>query len=336
MFVSPAVAGDLVFVGSCSGSFFALTDEGEVRWSYATSEDGTSAQFHGDVIVSADLVIVGSDAEPVALLYAFERATGKLRWSLPFPGGVASDLRRLGEAVLAVAVSGEVVSVDLESGEVRWRVDDPPDGARGARNGDPALAAGHLIAPWRPGVVDAFDAATGERLWRRQLGASLNTSAVAVGGEMWVGAVDGWLHRLRADDGEPLGSVAIGGMPYGDLVPAGECLLVLWSETDLEAPEGSSGGHVAACVEPASGTTRWRHESAGEWGTFHPLVRDGEVILGARDLLLGLALTDGSLRWERPIRGLPRGLGTSQETLFVGTLAGPVFALPWRAAGHGK
>ena len=53
MFVSPAVAGSDVYVGSCSGSFFAFElDTGRVRWSYDTSRDVEHGQFHGEALVT--------------------------------------------------------------------------------------------------------------------------------------------------------------------------------------------------------------------------------------------------------------------------------------------
>ena len=77
MFITPAVAGERVYFGSCPGSYFAVDRaSGEVRWSYDTSQDGTTAQFHGDALITDELVVVGSDAQPMGQLYAFDRASG--------------------------------------------------------------------------------------------------------------------------------------------------------------------------------------------------------------------------------------------------------------------
>jgi outer membrane protein assembly factor BamB len=103
------VVGDHLYVGSCSGRFFALNrTNGQVVWSHDTSVDGPSASFHGDVLVTDRLVLVGSDAEPQGYLYALERSTGVARWKHPFPGGVGAAILRRGETAFAVSASGEV------------------------------------------------------------------------------------------------------------------------------------------------------------------------------------------------------------------------------------
>jgi outer membrane protein assembly factor BamB len=279
--------------------------------------------------VTEELVVVGSDAQPMGYLYAFDRGTGEARWKLPFPGGVAAELHRQGDTILAVAVAGEVWAVELATGYPVWTYTDVPETDRRSHPGDPALAEGRLFVPWRPGAVDALDAATGERLWRRDLGATLNTSAAVVGGELVVGALDGRLYRLSPETGEILGSYDTGGAPYGDLVEAGGCLLALWAEGGFDESMAAAGPHVLACLEPGLGRVRWRHATESEWSTFRPLVWKGRVIAGGRDVLLALNLANGDLLWELPIAGVPRGLGAAEEALYVGTLSGKVFALPW-------
>lgn len=167
MFISPAVAGDRVFVGSCAGTFFALdSGEGEARWSYDTGRDGAPAQLHGDALVTEELVVVGSDARPQGQLYAFERASGEVRWKLPFPNGVTARVLGYRDSALAVTASGEAVAVDLATGRTRWRAE-APEGAAGGRVRDPALDGGRWYVGWGSGVVDAYDAA--EILWERKL-----------------------------------------------------------------------------------------------------------------------------------------------------------------------
>lgn len=334
MFITPAVAGERVHVGSCAGGFFALDRAtGEVAWTYDTAQDGPAAQFHGDALVTEELVVVGSDAHPMGHVYAFDRESGEARWKIPFGGGVVTELQRHGGTALAVAFSGEVMALDLATGFPHWVYEDAPEEALASRGGDPGLAGGRLFVPWRPGVVEALDAATGERLWRRDLGAELNTSALVVGGELVVGSEDGHLHRLSPETGEVLGSFATAGVPYGDLTEAGGCLLVLSAAGELDESMQPGGPYSLACLGPGLERVRWRHESDRRISTFRPLAREGQVIAGGRDTLFALDLADGSLLWQHPIEGVPRGLGASQEALYVGTLAGKVFALPFTRSG---
>jgi outer membrane protein assembly factor BamB len=329
VFITPAVAGERLYIGSCAGSYLALDRAtGEIAWSHDTSQDGPSAQFHGDALVTEELVVVGSDARPMGHLYAFDRASGEVRWKIPFPGGVAAELHRYGEAVLAVAMGAEVWAVDLATGHPLWTFEDAPEAAQGARSLDPALAGDRLLVPWRSGAVDALDAATGRHLWRRDLEATLNTSAAVFGGELVVGSQDGRLHRLSPETGEVLGSVTVPGVSYGDLTEAGGCLLALSAEGELDESMQPEGPYHLTCLDPGLAGVRWRHTSNREIGTFRPLAHEGLVIAGGPSLLFALDLADGSLAWQLPVEGVPRGLGASGETLYVGTLSGKVFALP--------
>lgn len=329
MFITPAVAGERVHVGSCAGTYLALDEaSGEVAWSYDTSRDGPAAQFHGDALITEELVVVGSDARPMGQLYAFDRASGRLRWRIPYPGGVAAELHRFGETVLVVAVAGEVWAVELATGYPIWTFEGAPEASRGTLSLDPALAGDRLLVPWRSGQVDAFEAATGRHLWRRDLEAPLNTSAAVAGGELVVGSLDGRLYRLSPETGEVLGSFDAGGAPYGDLTVAGGCLLALWAEGGIDETGGAAGPYVLACIEPGLERVRWRHAYERKWSTHRPLAWQGRVIAGGRNTLVAFDAASGDLLWEHRLEGVPRGLGASGETLYVGTLSGEVLALP--------
>ncbi|MFQ5602719.1 MAG: PQQ-binding-like beta-propeller repeat protein [bacterium] len=46
MFVTPEVSGELLYVGSCSGKFYALdTVSGEMVWRYDIQQDGDQTRF---------------------------------------------------------------------------------------------------------------------------------------------------------------------------------------------------------------------------------------------------------------------------------------------------
>lgn len=111
-----------------------------------------AAQFHGDALVTPELVVVGSDAQPSGSLYAFEREGGALRWRHAFAGGVAVDVRRHGRLALATSLAGDVVAVDLASGEIAWWTDAGVDAS--GRPVDPALAGGIYYVGWPSGHLE--------------------------------------------------------------------------------------------------------------------------------------------------------------------------------------
>ncbi|HEX6203444.1 MAG TPA: PQQ-binding-like beta-propeller repeat protein, partial [Thermoanaerobaculia bacterium] len=259
MFVAPAVAGERVVVGSCSGRVLALgAGDGELAWSFDTAADGARAQFHGEAVVDGELLLIGADGRPAAFVYALELATGRVRWKQAFPGGVPVDLLRHGRAVLGVSMAGEVFALDAVTGEPLWRVDDPPPGARDHRPLDAVLVGDRLVVPSRTGVVDAYRATDGERLWRRDLGASLNAAPLAIGDRVWIGGTDGRLRSFSAADGAPGPAIESSGLFYGDLVAAPGCIVALRAEGAPDGAGGFAGPHVVACFDPATGAERWR------------------------------------------------------------------------------
>lgn len=310
----------MLFVGSCSGRFYALNlATGADRWVYDTSADGSPAQFHGDVLLAGGHVFVGTDAEPVGHLYAFDATSGRVASKLPSPGGVPAQVLARGGLVYAQTAAGEVWAVDQATGEVAWLHRAAGTGAAGWRQVDPVLEGDRLVVGWPSGDVEALDAATGELLWRVQLGQRLNTSLAAVGGEVLVGSVDGKLHALALDDGRSQPPADLGGLPYGDVVLADRCLLVL---------HVSGGRSSVSCLDAASRQAVWTQSFSSEIGTFRPLVLGDSVVIGREGGLVALDLADGAEVWSCPVEGLPRGLAAGGDRLYIGMLSGKVTALP--------
>jgi len=320
VFTTPAVAGDHLYVGSCSGRFIAFQSAtGVEAWSYDTAQDGAAAQFHGDALVTDDAVFVGTDGPPVGWVYAFERATGKVRWKRSFARGVSAQVLGRGDLLYAVGGAGEVAAMDARTGAVAWHfAGEEPDEGSWARH-DPALAGDVLLVPWPDGVVVALDAGSGAERWRAALGAQVTTSVVPIGESAWIGTVDGKLRMLDAGTGAALATVDAGGRPYGDLQIGGSCLLVL----------ALGQRHTLACHDPSSGAVRWRRPVDTEISTFRPLVEGDVVIAGDENRqLFAVALADGEERWQCAVGGVPRGLSSGGHRLFVGMLSGTIVALP--------
>ncbi len=226
-----------------------------------------------------------------------------------------------GDVAYAVSAAGEVVAVEIDSGRIVWR--SSPAQEVGDRSLNPVLAGDRLFVASRQGTVDAFDLATGIRIWRALLGQRLNTSLEAVGSALVVGSLDGELHRLRQEDGSILGHFELKGTPYGDLVEAGGCLLALSAE-DLSNEEGPA---TLTCLDSSISRALWSFHSSGELSTFRPLVHKGKAVVGGRGSLTGLDLASGTEAWSCPLNGVARGLGASGAVLYVGTLSGTVLAL---------
>jgi outer membrane protein assembly factor BamB len=101
---SPAVDGDVVYVGSDNGAVYALnTANGHLDWSYTTGGSVVSTPA-----VDGGIVYVGSEDDKV---YAFNAATGHLIWSYTTGNVVVSNLAAAGDIVYAASDDGKLYAL---------------------------------------------------------------------------------------------------------------------------------------------------------------------------------------------------------------------------------
>jgi len=312
--------GDLLFVGSCNGTFRALEKgTGKVRWSYDSQQDGGVVEFHCDPLIVEDMVIIGSDrrqAGGIAHLYAFERETGKLRWKYRVNLGVAADLQRIGPNIYAVTLEDELLSLDWKTGELVWKSE------TGRANDDffmssaPAASGDRIFFGGLDGLVYALDANSGQILWKRELGGRISTSVLVVGGGLYTGSSKGHLYRLDPKTGAVTADFTIvDEMPTGRLAFAEDSILVFFTAKAL------------ACLDASLKAIRWTETASGPWSSAKPYARGHAVIAGnERGEVFAFRISDGARLWSEKFEGVIRGIGFSENALYVGTLKGQVYA----------
>lgn len=319
--------GDLVFVGSCSGNFYALDRKnGEVRWSYNIKQDGDQTSFHGDPLIAGDLIIVGTDVGKQGHIYAFEWATGRVRWKYQVKTGangdygVSSDIVRKGNEIFATAQGDDLLCLDLDTGRVRWHFSSGFDRSKFAWADSPAIKGGIVFFAGHDGVVYALDAHSGKLIWKHDLQSPVTTSPLTFGNSVYAGTADGHFHRLRAKDGASLGSIEIPGEPWRNVTLAGNELLTTIS----------SGPDALVSVDLASLRIRWSVKPLDPdsgWSTAWPYMWQGKVLVGDKGHLYAYRLSNGSLAWSHAFPGhTPRGIGVTPKVLYVGTIHGMVYA----------
>ena len=262
-------------------------------------------------------MITPSDRRPTAGLYALDRESGMLEWAWDVEHGVGVDLVLAGERVLALTMTRELVALDLRTGKPAWTL--APDGrleGRDVRQGTPALDGGRVFFETDGGRLYAAAAATGKLVWQRELGTDLTTSLLLTPDGLLAGLADGRLVRLDPATGEVEAALAVDGVPRGTLVrEAGVLVAVL------------DPGDALVAVEESLARVLWRRDEDGRWTTPRPTLWRGEVLMGNEaGELWALGLRDGVPRWRRRFEGTLRGLGGAEEVLYVGTLAGRVYA----------
>ncbi len=319
MFATPTVVGDLVYVGSCSGILFALDrHSGEPRWSQDVRPQGRSTSFHGDPVVIDSMFIIGTDGGTVDSTFgqicAFDLASGRALWKHSTTDGIVSDICRAGDRVLAITRADSLLCLDVASGRLVWsyRGDGP---LYEVAYRSPAVAGGRVFFGGSDGTVHALDAGTGRVLWKRDLRDRITTGILAWGDALFLGAAGVQVYRLRQDTGVVEARLNGEGPTQGPPTPFGDSLIIL------------AGDRSLTCVDRSLASIRWRQKLTDELSSSRPYLWRGTVLAGTnRGELLAFRASDGTPRWSHALKGMIRGIGTSDRVLYVGTLKGLVYA----------
>ena len=219
MFSVPAVAGDSVFVGACAGVFYALNkNTGKLQWSYDITKDGKQISFHGNPLISGDLILIGTDqaCEPDSIghVYAFDRRTGAVKWKYKSTS-VPTDIVQVGSNIFFGSFQDRWSAAKLQTGELVWSF------ATGVSNPEchftksPVTDQNRVYIIGVDGVIYSLDAASGRAVWKRKLKAAPSTSLALEDKSLFVGTTDNRVHRLNSQTGETDAEIAVDAQPVG-------------------------------------------------------------------------------------------------------------------------
>lgn len=248
---SPAIVGEVVFVGSTDGSLYAINrTDGTQRWKFATQGPIASSPA-----VSGDLVYISSVDGNV---YAIEAATGAKRWSFATKGE-----RRF----TAPGIHGAIPRTE--------RMPDPFD----VFLSSPAVAGGVVYIGSGDQHVYALDAATGALKWSFATGDVVHASPAVVDGVVYIGSWDRNVYAIAAGTGKELWRYTTGndttiynqiGIASSAAVAGGMVFV------------GGRDGHFHA-VDATTGSLRWKIDNKGGWTIASPAVKDGIVYFPTSD-----------------------------------------------------
>ncbi|MDR2720071.1 MAG: PQQ-binding-like beta-propeller repeat protein [Nitrososphaerota archaeon] len=150
---SPAVVGEVVYVGADDNNVYALdAKSGRVLWYFATG-----SRVDSSPAVVNDLVYVGSGDHSV---YALNAKTGKKVWSYLTGGGVSSSPSVVDGVVYVGSEEGNVYALDASNGKKLWSYT-TGDIVVSSR----AVAYGVVYVSSCDGAFYFLDATSGEKLW---------------------------------------------------------------------------------------------------------------------------------------------------------------------------
>jgi outer membrane protein assembly factor BamB len=313
-----------MFIGSCAGTFYAINKTtGQLQWSYDIRKDGNQQSFHGDPLVTDDLILIGTDksCDPngVGHVYAFERDTGKVRWKYRAIS-VPTDILRVGSSVFFGSFQDQWSSVDLKTGSLNWSF------STGATNKEcdppkaPITDGNRLFIAGLDGVIYSLDASTGRVGWKRKLPAAPSTGLALREMSIYVGTSDERIYRMNAETGAVLSELATEANPVGRLVFANDSLLLFLQNASERV------GYIISVDSKLSGV-RWKQRSSPDWASERPqLWKDLLVAGNCRGEMAAFRAADGEPQWNLSLKGCIRSIGSSGNMLFVGVQEGTIYA----------
>ncbi len=242
----PVGDAQTVVVRTGDGRLYGLSaSDGQRSWAFDRAVPTLSLRGISQPIVADDRVYAGLDS---GRLVALDLGSGELLWEevVSAPTG-RSEIDRLvdldadpvlvGDTLYAVSYGGQVVALDTNSGNLRWRQELKSHSGL-------AVDDERVYATDRNGRVVALDRSSGAVLWQqdglkyRQL-----TRPVVHGGFVAVGDFEGYVHWLSLEDGAIRGRISAGrsalvASPQSD----GNRLYILGRAGDITAIELAGSG----------------------------------------------------------------------------------------------
>src|SRR5437773_3862906 len=211
---APVVTGDLVIVRSADGRLFALdARDGKRRWLYQRSSPPLSVRSPVGMVADRGYLFTGFAG---GKLVSIALANGGVRWetNVALPRG-ATELERVTDVVglpvaaerevCAAAYQGRIGCFDLANGNALWT-------RELSSTAGLALDARYVFVSHDKGAVQALDRAGGATIWKQdRLFLRRLTAPVALGRELAVGDVQGYVHFLSRESGTLVGRVATDG-----------------------------------------------------------------------------------------------------------------------------
>ena len=228
---APQVADDVVVVRSTDSRIFGLdAKDGKRKWYYQRNTPALTVRSPVGISISRGVVYAGFAG---GKLVAINLSNGAVRWeaTVALPRG-ATELERVTDViglpivtereVCAVAYQGRVGCFELANGQAVWS-------REMSSTSGLSLDARYAFVSDDKGAVHALDRVGGPSVWKQDKLRLRNLSApLALGREICVADIQGYVHFLARDSGAFVGRVATDGSPVSTnpvMLPAGGFLI---------------------------------------------------------------------------------------------------------------
>ncbi len=198
---TPAVSGELVYVGGYNGKIYAITSaSGALRWVYP--RQGNLQPIVGGLVVSQGKVYFGcSDGK----LYALDAATGDADWDFPTGDKIWSTPAIDGETLYIASFDKRLYAVDAITGKGKWEFD-----TGGAIVTTPVVYNNTVYIGSFDRHLYAVNATDGKQIWQFPVGDEVDNKPenwfwakpVVYDSTIYAGNLDGKVYILNAETGD--------------------------------------------------------------------------------------------------------------------------------------
>ncbi len=235
----PAGNGSAVVVQTIDGRVSALNaNTGEQLWIYEVNEPALTLRGTSSPIIAGDTVLAGFGN---GMLLALNINNGALRWEerLALPTGrneldrvidIDGEMLVVGGNVFVPGYQGYLTMLDLNTGQIRWRMEESSTVAA-------AVGFGNVYVSTTRGHVRAYRQAQGELIWENdQLDLRRLSSPFSFGNYIAVADYRGYVHLMSQVDGRFVGRTRVDRSGVRTAVPGpGNMLYVYGNDGILSA-----------------------------------------------------------------------------------------------------
>ena len=307
--------------------FYALNkNTGQLQWSYDITKDGKQISFHGNPLITGELILIGTDRscdpDGVGHVYAFDRHTGAVKWKYKSTS-VPTDILQVGSNIYFGSFQDRWSAAKVQTGELIWTFSTGVPNPECHFPKSPVSDQNRIYITGVDGVIYSLDAASGRLFWKRKLTARPSTSLAIKDKSLFVGTSDNRVYRLNSQTGATEAEIAVAAQPVGR--PS----LTVDSVFFFLENQAERSGYIVA-LTPDLAKVRWANKSTPDWASERPHIARGLVIAGnCRGELAAFQVSDGAATWKVNLKGCIRSVGDSGDTLFAGAQEGTVYALSY-------
>ena len=215
---TPAVAGDLIYVGGYNGKVYAInSSSGALRWVYP--REGRLGSIVGGPVVAFGKVYIGSSDGKV---YALDAITGDWEWEFQTGNKIWSTPAIDGETLYIGSFDKKLYALNAIDGSEKWE----PFETAGAIISTPVIYNNTIYFGSFDRHMYAVNVADGSLRWKFPGGNWFWAKAVALNNTVYAPCLDGKVYALNAESGSKVTEFDLGSSIPSSPVLVGSSIIV--------------------------------------------------------------------------------------------------------------